>query len=119
MHQHTLYVQTYLNLSLILMLNLPLNSLWSFLHRHTDRCCPHGGAAAPFNLQRGDRAEQRSNRVQPNLHPASSTGTDVSSVQVDGKNAAAGKMAPNTAPLKGEKLTFFFFFYSKRLRGKV
>lgn len=88
------------------MLNLPWTPSRIYCIFHTDRCCPRGGAAAPFNLQRSDPAEQKSNRVQPNLHPASSTGTDVSSVQVDGKNAAAGKMAPNTAPLKGEKLTF-------------
>ncbi|KAL7401588.1 hypothetical protein ABVT39_001804 [Epinephelus coioides] len=57
-------------------------------------------------LKRASQAETLTNCVQPKLHPTTSTGTDVSSVQVDGKNAAAGKMAPNTAPLKGEDLTF-------------
>lgn len=51
---------------------------------------------------RSSQAETLSNQnsIQPPQQELTST-----LVQVDGKNAAAGKMAPNTAPMKGEKLT--------------
>lgn len=59
-----------------------------------------------------EATEPGRNAIQPKLHPTSSTGTDVPPVQVDGKNAAAGKMAPNTAPLKGKKLTCLRYLFA-------